>query len=282
MNDLIAKRLDKIEDLPTIPNTLQRVLTSIDEVTTSAQSMEEIIREDPVLTARILKIANSPYYGLVTEVSSIARAVVVLGFEEVKNLVIGLSLTNTFSGDLSFEGMDGASIWIHSFAVAHAAKMIAEAMETLDPDALYTGGLLHDIGRVLMCIYFPDEMKEIVGVARDRRIPLVEAEKEVGLSHEEVGAYLAKKWKLSDLLFNVIRYHHHPQGAAPYDIEAAAVFLADELCHALQIGLHFVEQRKILVPKRLNLGGDTVKMLARQLKEKKELIEESWRDVLTS
>ncbi len=281
MDDLIAKRLDKIEDLPTIPNTLHRVLSSIDEVTTSAQSMEEIIREDPVLTAKILKIANSPYYGLVTEVSSIARAVVILGFEEVKNLVIGLSLTNAFAGDLSFPGLDGSALWIHSFAVAHAAKLVAEAMETLDPDDLYTAGLLHDIGRVLMCIYFREEMERIVALSRERGVPLTEAEQEVGLSHSEVGAYLARKWKLSDLLFHVIRYHHHPQGGAPYDVEAAAVFLADELCHALQIGLHSPQQRKILVPKRLNLGGDTVKMLARRLKEKKEAIEESWRDVLT-
>lgn len=282
MSELVAKRLENIEDLPTIPNTLQRVLTSIDEVTTSAQSMEEIIREDPVLTAKILKIANSPYYGLATEVSSIARAVVILGFDEVKNLVIGLSLTGAFSGGIHFPGMDGTSVWIHSFAVAQASKMVGEIMETLDPDELFTAGLLHDIGRVLMCLYFPEELNEIIALQDEGGLSLNEAEKSFGLSHTEVGAYLAKKWNLSDMLLNVIRYHHHPQGAGHYETEAAAVFLADELCHALKIGFHHDDQKKILVPKCLNFGADTVKLLAKKLKEQRDAIEESWRDVLTS
>ncbi len=280
----IAKRLEQIEDLPTIPQTLQRVLDGLDSAASSAQHLDEIIREDPVLTAKILKMANSPYYGLKGEVSSIAQAVVILGFEEVRNLVIGLSLTGTFSGDLGFKEFQASALWLHSIGVATAAKMVAEYIPGLDPDELFTAGMLHDLGRFLMCLYFEQELKEILEIQRTKDIPLWEAEAEYGLAHGEVGGYLAMRWGLSELLVNVVRYHHHPQGAGPFAQAAAVVFLADSLCHKLDLGWGELmgTNNKLLVPKILGLDVKTIKGMAGKLKDLREEIRDSWGSAVSS
>ncbi len=280
----VVKRLEKIEDLPTIPHTLQRVLDGLNSVSTSAQDLDRIIREDPVVTAKILKVANSPFYGLKGEVSSLARAIVILGFEEVRNLVVSLSLTGTFSGDLGFEEFKTSDLWIHSVGVATTSKMLAELLPELDQDELFTAGMLHDLGIFLMCLYFTEEFREILNIQKEKEIPLWEAEMQYGLTHGEVGGYLVARWGLSDLLINVVRYHHHPQGAGPYARAAAAVFLADGLCHKLQIGHggSLGVNGKLLVPKRLGLEPAQIKRVAAKLKARRDEIEQSWGAVVAS
>ena len=282
MAESIAKRLEQIDDLPTIPQTLQRVLEGLERASTTAKHLDAIIREDPVLTAKILKVANSPYYGLKGEVSSIAHAVVILGFEEVKNMVIGLSLTGTFSGDLGFEEFKAPNLWLHSIGVASAAKLVAERVPGLDPDELFTGGMLHDLGRFLMCLYFKPELKEILALQRKNGTPLWKVEQEYGLSHGEVGAYLTTRWGLSDLLVSVVRYHHRPQGAGPFAKAAAAVFLADSLCHKLELGWGEPAgvPDKLLIPRALGLDVKSVKGIAGKLKALRDGIRHSWNTVI--
>ncbi len=275
----IPKRLEQLEDLPTIPQTLQRVLEGLDSVTTSAQNLEEIIREDPILTAKILKLANSSYYGLKGEVSSIARAVVILGFEEVKNLVIGLSLTGTFSGDLGFEEFQAPSLWLHSIGVATTAKMLAELIPELDADELFTAGMLHDLGRFLMCLYFSEELRQVLEIQKKKGMTMWEAEMQVGLTHWDVGAYLTAKWGLSDFLISVVRHHHYPKKAGPNSRAAAVVFLADQLCHKLELGWGDPGQPtggKLLVPKTVGLEPNKIKQVASKIKDMKQEIEGSW------
>jgi two-component system chemotaxis response regulator CheB len=273
----IAKKFDSIDNLPTMPQTLQKILDSMDDITTSSKTIEEIIREDPAITARILHIANSPYYGLPGEVTSIARAVTVLGFEEVKGLVVGLSLSGAFSGDLGFDEFDGFGMWLHSIAVARSAMKIAEHVDGTEPDELFTVGLLHDIGRFLMCIYCKDDVAAILRLMSEKGLSLHEAENEYEFSHAEAGAYIARKWELADLIVDVIRYHHTPRGAGPHSKYASIIFLADELCHKLAIGWtmdNMVE--KFLVPKELGLASETVKQIASDMKKTRKSFIEAW------
>ncbi len=282
MSISMAKRLDKVEDLPSLPHTLHKVLEGLDSVSASAKTLEGIIREDPVLTAKILKMANSPFYGIQGEVSSIAKAVVVLGFEEVRSLVIGLSLTGAFGGDLGVEEFDAQSLWLHSIGVAKTAHMLATHVNGCVPDELFTAGIVHDLGRFLLCLYFPKEYKVILGQKRQNGLPLFKVEESCGLSHAEAGAYLAKKWALSDMLVNVVRYHHHPGSAGTYSVPASIVFLADELCHKLKIGWDAKgEIGTVLVPKALGLAPEIIKKIARKIKKEKESIEASWSKVLS-
>ncbi|MBW2350219.1 MAG: HDOD domain-containing protein, partial [Deltaproteobacteria bacterium] len=234
----IIQRLDNIHDLPSMPHTLNSVLGGLDSLSSSAQTMEKIIRDDPILTAKMLRIANSPYYGLKQEVSSIASAVVILGFEEVRSIAIGLSLAGIFSHDLGFDEFDTKSIWLHSVGVAKVSKMLAEDISGLEADELFTAGMIHDLGRFLLCLYFSSELKEILELRQQKELSLSDAEEQYGLTHSEVGAYLAKRWNLSEMLIDVVRYHHCPNSAGPNSLAASVVFLADEICQKMKFGWH--------------------------------------------
>jgi putative nucleotidyltransferase with HDIG domain len=280
---LLAKRLDQIKDLPAMPNTLHQVLEALDRVTASAKTLERIVEQDPVLTAKILRLASSPYYSASGEVSSISKAVVTLGFEEVRNLVIGLSLTGVFSDDLGFEEFDSKGLWLHSMGVATASRLLAERIPDLASEELFTAGLVHDLGRFLVCLYFADELREILSIRRTEGISLFAAEEQCGITHASVGAYLAQKWGLSDMLTNVIRYHHRPHGAGPHTKAASVVFLADELCQKINLGWSITgEVKKVLIPKTIGLSAEIIRDVVPKLREKKEQIEACWGSLLTT
>ncbi len=279
----LVERLDAIEDLPTIPHTMQAVLSSLDSVSASAAKLEEIIKEDPVLTAKVLKIANSAAYGAGTEISSLSRAIVTVGFDEVRNIVIGLSLSGIFCDDLGFPEFDAVDIWLHSIGVATCAKMIAQEVDGLDPEEMFTVGMLHDIGRILFCLYFPEELRDILGAVNNDGIGLTEAEEQYGLAHSEIGAYLAYRWQLGTFMVNVIRFHHHPRKAGDHVKAAAAINLADAISIQLQIGWKGLGPApKIMVPKVLGLDGDKVKLVAKKLHAEKEQILSGWSSVINA
>ena len=273
----IARRIEQIEDLPSMPHSLQKILESMDSVAATADSLEEFIKDDPVLSTNILRTANSPYYGMSGEISSLSRALVIMGFEEVKNLVIGLSLTSTFSGDTGVDIFTTKQLWLHSVGVARASQAMAELIPELDSDALFTAGLMHDIGKFLLCIYFSQEFNEVIDLYRQKQIPFLQAEKEYGLSHAEAGAFLSQKWAMSEMLVNVVRYHHHPVSAGPHSQAASVVFLADQICHKLQIGGNMGNMpEKIKVPKNIGIPPDRIKSVAQDLKKNKKVFEDKW------
>jgi putative nucleotidyltransferase with HDIG domain len=262
---------------------MQAVLSSLDSVSASAEKLEEIIKEDPVLTAKVLKIANSAAYGAGTEISSLSRAIVTVGFDEVRNIVIGLSLSGIFCDDLGFKEFDAVDIWLHSIGVATCAKMIAQEVDGLDPDEMFTVGMLHDIGRILFCLYFPDELRDILGTVESEGISLTEAETRYGLAHSEIGAYLAYRWQLGAFVVNSIRFHHQPSKAGDHAQSAAALNLADAISIQLQIGWKGLgPAAKIMVPKVLGLDNDKIKQIARKLKDEKEQIMSGWSSVINS
>ncbi len=278
----INKRIELIEDLPSMPHTLQKILDNLDGLSTNAESLELLIRDDPVLSANILRVANSPYYGVSGEVSSLSRAVVVMGFEEVKNLVIGLSLTGTFSGDLGVEIFDAKQLWLHSIGVARASQSMSEQIPDFDADELFTAGLMHDLGKFLLCLYFSDEFHEIIQLQKDKGVSLFQAEEEYGLTHAEAGAFLAQKWGMSDMLVNVVRYHHHPASAGPHSQAASVVFLADQICHKIRLGGDMgCEPEKVKIPKNTGLAPERIKAVARELRDSRSTVEEGWGSIMS-
>ncbi len=280
MPPLLVKRLEEIKDLPPMPNTLHRVLMEMDRVTSSGKSLEKIIKEDPMLAAKILRIANSPFYGLVRQVNSIAHAITILGFDEIRNLVLGLSLTQAFGFNNKKSPVPMAELWLHSMAVATASSWLVNEMngnQHFDQEEFFTMGLLHDIGRFIICNFFSKDLKDILDFQEKEKCTLAYAEEQYGLSHAEVGAYLATKWGLGERMVNVIRYHHYPKSAGD-DLEACSVvFLADQLCHKLNIGWSNKWQDKtIKIPKILSLSKDQVKNVAKRMKSQSEELKSSW------
>ncbi|MDA8162192.1 MAG: HDOD domain-containing protein [Desulfobacteraceae bacterium] len=282
MQASLAKRLDKLQDLPAMPNTLVMVLDSVSDPDVSIKNIEKILENDPMLATKVLRMANSPYYGAANRVNSIARAILVLGFNEIRNLVIGLSLTGMFSGDLGFEEFNSKTIWLHSLGVAKVCKYLSEHIKDVDPEDMFTAGLIHDLGRFIMAIDFTEELKEMFEMKRSLSIPLSEAEERYGITHSELGAYLAQKWGLSDMLKDVLRYHHAPQNAGPYMLQVATVFLADQLCQKIKLGwdLDGEKNSRLLVPKCLGIDGKIIQDVANRLKHEKSDIENQWGNII--
>ncbi len=278
MPPFLIKRLEKFKDLPPMPNTMQKVLKEMESISANSKSLEKIIMHDPVLAARILKVANSPLYGTSGQVNTISHAITILGFDEVRNLVIGLSLMQAFGEDASFKGFSTKDLWLHSMGVATSSMLIAKvAGNGFDPEECFTMGLLHDIGRFVLCKAFKEEVNKILEIQEAKRCPLAVAEEKQGLSHAEVGAFLAKKWQLSEQITSVVRYHHTPKSAGEDEPLCAVVYLADQLCHRLGVGWSNKWLPKgVMLPKSLSLKKEDVQDLAKDIKKKKDALEKSW------
>ena len=272
--------LEDLDGLPPVPRTLQAVLHNLDRVAASAKSLEAIIKQDPILAARVLHLASSPLYSG-APVTSLERAVVVLGFEELRNLVIGLSLASAFDPELSFGEFKTKDIWLHSVLVAEGAKMLATAAGDLDQEELYTAGLIHDIGRFVMLLSLRDKVNEALALIQKEGIGATQAEERVGAPHWELGAALLVKWGFDEALVSLVRYHHHPQSAGPQSKGAAAIYLADQLAQRLGFGWHgdYPEPR-VFVPKYLGLEMPEIKKVAAGMKAAREAVEETWSQVL--
>ncbi len=277
----LTKRLAQLDDFPSLPQSLHQVLSELEDDGATASSLESIIGEDPMLTARILRVANSAAYGSAKEISSVARAVTVLGFNEVRNLVVALSLSGSFSCDLTVDEFNIRQLWLHLVATARVAQLLAQQIPTLKPDEMFTAGLIHDLGRVLSCLYLQEEMRQIIETSRNEGLSMLESERRSGLSHAEVGTFLATKWGFSDLLASVVRYHHAPAGAGNHEQAAALVFLADGITKKLGLGWDLaVENDKLLVPRCLGLSREAVKAAAKRLHEEKEDLVTRWSQIL--
>ncbi len=274
----IIKKLEKFDDLPPMPNTMHLVLQEMESISSNSKSLEKIIMQDPMLAAKILKIANSPLYGAAGQVNSISHAITILGFDEVKNLIIGLSLIQAFGEDGNLDGLTTRDLWLHSIGVATASMLIAKkAGNGFDPDECFTMGLLHDIGRFILCKAFRDDVEKILKLQEEKKQPLSVVEEEQGFSHTEIGAYLAQKWKLSEQMTSVVRYHHRPKSAGEDEPYCAVVYLADQLCHKLAIGWQSKWLPKgVMLPKSLSLKKDDVQEVAQEIKNKKDELADSW------
>ncbi len=277
----LTKRLEQLDDLPSLPQSLHQVLSELETDGATASSLESIIGEDPMLTARILRVANSPVYGSAKKISSVARAVTVLGFDEVRNLVVALSLSGSFSCDLDTDTFNIRQLWLHLVATARVAQILAQQIPTLKPDEMFTAGLIHDLGRVLSCLYLQEEMQQIIETCRNEGLSMLASEQKLGLSHAEVGTFLATKWGFSDLLANVVRYHHAPAGAGNHEQAAALVFLADGIAKKLGMGWDLAgDNDKVLIPRCLGLSGEAVKAAAKCLHNEKEDLVTRWSQIL--
>jgi len=260
-----------------MPHTLQKVLKEISSNASSAKRLAVIIRQDPVLTTKILKIANSPAYGLTGKIKTISHAIVILGFEEVRNIVIGISLAHAFGRYTGLKELPVKDMWMHSIGVATASMEIASFLEDLDPEEFFTMGLIHDIGRFLMCSFFVSDMEQILKTQAEKKMPLFIAEEEYGLSHAEIGAYIAKKWNLNEKMVSAVRYHHHPRSAGIEEKSCAVIFLADQICHKLAMGWSSEWlPEKISLPRALGIPGSQVQKIARGLRDKKEDLKQGW------
>ena len=233
----LRKIIAGIDDLPTLPRTVLKITELINNPNSSAKDLAKIITDDQVLTARLLKLVNSSFYGFPQRISTVTNAIVLLGFDAIRSLLLTTSAFDLFAGRNIKLKQDQEKFWDHSLGCAVGAKVIGNYLRHDKIEELFVSGLLHDIGKIVEMQYLPEEFAKVASAINKENILMKTAEEEVlGYSHAEIGRLLADKWNLPVKLEQVIAHHHEPAAAGSFVLEASIVHLADILCRALDMG----------------------------------------------
>lgn len=208
----------------------------LDDPDTHFDDIAAIIKTDPAMSARLLKIVNSAFYGFDEQIDTLTHALNIIGTEQLTDLALAAIVTSKFQG-IPRDLINMETFWMHSIGCGIAAGRIARFIPGIDPEKMYLGGMLHDIGSLILFKESPEESKAILLRCKERGENLFKVEKEVlGYDHAEVGALLLKEWKLSEILVEMVRYHHQPMNAGDYPQEAGIIARADALVYEMKIG----------------------------------------------
>lgn len=266
----IRRKIKSIKSLPTLPAVAQKVSKLAESDKTSASQLSAIISQDQALSGRVLRLVNSSFYGFPGRISNISNAILLLGFDVVKSLIISVSV---------FEMMEKGIIglWEHSLGCAIAARIIARRVKGCDPEELSVAGLLHDIGKVVVSIQLSDSYEDIKRAIREQRIIFYEAEKQVlELTHEDIGAWLAESWNLPVNLQEPIACHHQPLKAQKAKLPTAIVHTANFLTRAVGFGSGGDPWTPELIHKaweRLGLNMQSMEEIIREFNDELETLE---------
>ncbi|MBW2108293.1 MAG: HDOD domain-containing protein [Deltaproteobacteria bacterium] len=239
-DELRAKIFSKIDELPTLPDVVPKVLDAMEGARSNAMQVTEIIARDPALTSKILRVANSAYYGFPQEIADLERAVTLLGFSMVRSLAVSMGVMQSLGSARPSSRFPMEGLWMHSLAVATAIKALARRCDRSEGgEQLFVIGLLHDIGKVVMDQFFADLFEEALEKVEHMEPPrLYVAERAViGFDHGEVGAMLLKRWMFPETIVNPIGAHHQegvPRGTDPVDL--ALLRVSDALPQSVGLG----------------------------------------------
>ena len=219
----------KIDDLPTIPAVATQVLQLLDDPDINTDKVADLMLSDQVMTARVMKMVNSPVYRPSHEITSLKRALVFLGIHHIKEI----ALTSSFISAFEDKGgvIDISTFWAHAFGVGMVSKIIAEKINYPDLEKAYLAGIMHDIGEVVLSHYQPETFAKILGEIKAHPLRLIDLEQEAfGTTHTEIGYCIAEKWHFPEAYAEVILHHHTPREATSDPVLCAIVNLADLFC----------------------------------------------------
>jgi len=214
------------------------VVRTIYDSKSSANDLAEIILRDPPLTAKILKAANSAFYGAATTINSIRRAVVTLGFETIKELVTAVTLSQFFFGHKQSSELDRLGLWVHSIGTAKAAQLICTRMNIGRTDVVYTVGLLHDIGKIVLALLFPEHYQKVINLVIGKNCRIILAEQKIlNTNHCMVGKVLCEIWSLPEDISNAVFFHNDPMDHFGGDSSLISIIhLANIIARTARIG----------------------------------------------
>lgn len=257
--DLVTRNVK----LVSLPEVCLQVQSLADSPHTTAADIGNVVGKDTALTARLLKLVNSAYFSLPRRIDTISRAVSLIGMRELRNLTMAASAAEVFAripGDL----IDMAAFWQHSVYCGLAARNLGQRCHVLHSERLFTAGLLHDVGRLLMLMKLPDEIGKAQAMRQHSTMHICDIERAlVGFDHAEAGESLLAYWNMPANLCASVRYHHRPQEALDARLEAALIHIADMLTHAAQeskdpLGSQFYDPYGALLDSDLNAEAITV------------------------
>lgn len=231
LSDLVQREVQ----LCSFPDIYFRIKEVLDSPRSSATHVADVVSKDTSLSAKLLRLVNSAFYGFPSRIDSISRAVTVIGSNELSTLALGISAINLFK-DIPPNCVNMRSFWEHSVACGVYARMLAFAKKSPYEERFFVGGLLHDIGRLILFRRYPNFMAQALYLSKERTLQLFEAEGETfDFSHAVVGGLVLSEWKLPPVVADMVRYHHNPV-KAPALFDAAVLHLADIIAGALRRG----------------------------------------------
>jgi HD-like signal output (HDOD) protein/CheY-like chemotaxis protein len=235
VNEALIRVVSRVEILPSVPSIYQEIMQELSSHNASIHKVGEIISKDVGMTAKILQLANSAYFGLFHHVSNIERALTLLGFDTVTALVLTMQIFSTH-GNLTVPGFSIRTLWTHSMKTAFIARAIAvkESQERSAIQDAFMGGVLHDVGKLILAANLSESYRRAITLASDMNCPFWKAEQEVfGTSHAEVGAYLMGLWGLPDPIVEAIAFHHCPSVCPARNYSPlTAVHVGNALAHS--------------------------------------------------
>lgn len=274
-----------INSLPTLPGVLGQILHTLEDTWASAKDLETIVANDQALSSKMLAAANSAYYGFPQQVTTVHRAALVLGFDEVRKICLGASLIG-FMQKANPQALDlSQRLWRHSLWVAEAARILTQLRDAptgLDPEGAFTAGLLHDVGKVVLVAFFPEAAQALLDMMARQRCSWRQAEVELELDHQDIGLYLAEHWNLPPLLAEVMGRHHEPDPGLAYLPTVLVVHLADWLVYDLEASQQAEPEqafRPLLVPEALpglGLGAEHLARARQVLASRADSLDQLW------
>lgn len=232
----IQALVEEISSLVSLPAVYYKVLEMVEDEATSAVEIGEVITQDTNLCARLLRIANSAFYGFPSRIDTVSRAITIIGLRELRDLMLATSAIEAFNR-IPMDMANMYSFWNHSLYSGICARVLAAHNNVLHSERLFVAGLLHDIGHLIMFLKLPDDLRKCMVEAGRRDCDIYEVEQEIiGFDHAQLGAALLRAWGLPESLVSTIRYHHEPDLAQQFQLEASIVHIADAITKHADLG----------------------------------------------
>ncbi len=269
--------IEEAENLPVLPHIAMEILERIEDPMSMLEDFKNLIEKDQVLTMRILRLANSAYYGYPREISKISDAIIILGLDTIRSLVLAISTRQMMISNVVTYGLKKGELWEHSVCVALMARLIARELKIEDVEKYFVAGLVHDIGKLVIDSYVRKEREKFISQIKTGGVSITEAEERViGYNHSFIGAEIAKTWKLPDFIVSTIKYHHDPYNAGTeFYKDATIIALANELSYELAKGVGDI----LLSPSMMEQKKKEIMFYARQIGFPTSKIQESLKKV---
>ncbi|MDR1656894.1 MAG: HDOD domain-containing protein [Deltaproteobacteria bacterium] len=279
----VQRRLADIGRLVSLPQTTIRLLSLLSEENTSFKDLQTVVESDPALTAKLISLSNSPIYAPREPVSTIQRAIAIIGFNELETLALGVGLSETFDFRNAPENFDSQALWTHCLAVSWISRELAQITGAVESSEAMIGGLLHELGILILISKFPVHFQQIMDLINSG-MSLRQAEVTLSLRHEVIGYHLARNWALPEIFQKTILFHHDPDSAGNFQIIASIVALADNLAHkcGYDIKLESLEINLPPILQLLNMPVEKLHSFIKMVVENMPKVERLWTQIIST
>ena len=272
----VLRILDSVRDVPTLPAVAMRAVEISNDDDSSAKELGDFIAQDPALTTKLLTLVNAAQYGVSGKVATVSRAIVIMGFAKVRNIILSSATANIFTG--TSDCLNRTRVWEHSVATATAARLLAKHAAGVDPETAYVAGLLHEVGIAILDRYFHEPLRIAILTGATQHLPIDQVLRAtLGLDQFRVGAYLAQRWRLPLPLCSAIAMHNYPPANDRHSALIATVHVASLIADACKLTYDAHAAKKPIGSNAITLLQITpakIQGLAEELNKQRRHIEE--------